>query len=74
MTARIEFGEGHFSEEAKKNIMRVMEEAYFPTAVPWPESEKFAEEWGQIFPYPHNVSMASGTSADIGALLALYNH
>jgi len=74
MVKRIEFGEGHFSEEAKKNLIAILDKTYYPTAVPWPESERFAEEWGKLFNYPHNVAMASGTSADIGSLLALYNH
>lgn len=72
--ARIEFGFGELSAKAQENLAEVGKRRFFPTALPWKEAEKFGEEWGELFGYQHNVPVASGTAADIGALLALYNH
>ncbi|NCO11755.1 hypothetical protein CO038_01130 [Candidatus Pacearchaeota archaeon CG_4_9_14_0_2_um_filter_39_13] len=72
--ARVEFGFGELSQKAKSNLERVAEGKFLPTAVAWQEAERFGDEWGALFDYKHNVSVASGTAADIGALLALYNH
>ena len=71
---RIEFGEGHLSGLARENIRRLSEKSFYATAVAWQEAEEFAREWGDVFGYENNVAMASGTAADTGALMALYNH
>ncbi len=72
--ARVEFGTGKLSEKAKKNLGELLNKDFSPTAIPWKEAEFFAKDWGKLFNQNYNVAVSSGTSADIGALLSLYDH
>lgn len=70
MPMRIEFGELRIGEEAKQNLLNVVETSW---ASGGPKVKKFEEEWGKLFGYEHNVAVSSGTSADLTSCLALYD-
>ena len=67
---RIEFGDLRINEKAKELLMDVVKTNW---ASGGPKVKQFEEEWGKLFGYKHNIAVYSGTGADIGACMALYD-
>jgi len=67
---RIEFGDLKLDERVEKNFQDVLRTSIVSTGV---KVKEFEEKWGRLFDYKYNVSMSSGTSADIAACMTLYD-
>lgn len=67
---RIEFGDLKIGEEGRRGILESLDSNWISMG---PKVKKFEEEWGKLFDYKHNVSMSSGTDADINACMVLYD-
>ena len=68
---RIEFGELRIGETAKKHLFDVINTNW---ASAGPKVKLFEKSWGELFNYTYNISMSSGTDADINVLMALYDY
>lgn len=67
---KIEFGDLKLDERTKFNLEDCVKTNWVSAG---PKVKKFEEEWGKLFNYKHNVSMSSGTSADMAAFMILYD-
>ncbi len=67
---RIEFGDIKLGDEAKKNLLEILDTRWISQG---PKVAEFEKKWGALFGYKHNIAMSSGTSADIAACMALYD-
>ena len=66
---RIEFGDLRFDERTRKQIEDVLKNNWISEG---PKVKEFEKKFGELFGYKHNISMSSGTSADMAACMALY--
>ena len=67
---RIAFGDLRVSSEARKHI----EDCLNTNRISGGNKTKLLEEsWGELFGYKYNVAMSSGTTADMAALMTLYD-
>ena len=67
---KIEFGDLKLDERTKSHLEEVVKTSWVSAG---PKVKKFEEKWGKLFDYKYNVSMSSGTSADIAACMTLYD-
>lgn len=67
---RIEFGDLKLGEKTKRNLLDVLGANWVSAGL---KVKQFEKEWGELFGYEYNVSMSSGTSADMAACMALYD-
>lgn len=67
---RISFGDLKVSSESRKHI----EDCINSNKISGGEKTKLLENaWGNLFDYKYNVAVSSGTSADMAALMTLYD-
>ncbi len=67
---KIEFGDLKLDKRTESHLEEVVKTNWVSAG---PKVKKFEEEWGKLFDYKYNVSMSSGTGADIAACMALYD-
>lgn len=67
---KIEFGELHIGGTARKNLIEVCNSHW---ASMGPKVKEFETKFKNLFGYDHCSMVSSGTSADIAALLTLYD-
>lgn len=67
---RIEFGELVIGDLARQNLMHCCDTNW---ASGGPKVKQFEKEWGELFNYPYNKAVSSGTDAVFNACLSLYD-
>jgi len=68
---RITFGDFRTSPRAKDLVNRVLDSNWISGG---PMTNRFEREWGEHFGYKYNVSMSSGTTADMAAAMMLHDY
>jgi dTDP-4-amino-4,6-dideoxygalactose transaminase len=67
---KVEFGDLRVSSEARKHL----EDCIKSNRISGGEKVRLLQEsWGNLFGYRYNIAMSSGTSADMAALMTLYD-
>lgn len=66
----ISFGDLVIGDIAKKNLDQVIRTNWVSEG---PLVKEFEKKWGELFGYRHNISMSTGTDADINSCLVLYD-
>lgn len=67
---KLSFGGLVIGETAQKHLHEAITNNWVSEG---PKVKQFEEEWGKLFGYKYNVSMSSGTDADINMCAALYD-
>jgi len=67
---KIEFGDLRFDERTSKHLEECVKTNWVSEGN---KVKEFEENFGNLFGYKHNISMSSGTSADIAACMTLYD-
>ena len=68
---QIKFGELKIGDIARKNLMECCDNNWITMGE---KTELFEKKWGELFDYPYNVAVSSGTDGVLNCCLALYEY